>query len=160
VDIDGEPKPVFVMVLCESTSEIEGARGKVHVVVLSASQEDNGPDWTEFWAAFGGKKPISEKAKDEVPSEKKLFKISDETGKIEYTQVRFNKSSLEENDVFVADVGPEIFVWIGKKADELEKKSGLSFAQQYLNNNNRPPHLPIIRVVSGHESEEFVSSFH
>jgi len=148
------------MKAAQISSEIEGTRGKVHIVVLSASQEDNSPDWAEFWAAFGGKKPIPEKAKDEVPAEKKLFKISDETGKIEYTEVKFVKSSLEENDVFVADIGPEIFVWIGKKADELEKKSGLAFAQQYLNKNNRPPHLPIIRVMSGHESEEFVSSFH
>jgi len=141
------------------SAEIEEARGKVHIVVLSAAQEDDGPDWKDFWEAFGGKKPISEKAKEE-PAEKKLFKISNETGKMEYTEVRFHKSSLEENDVFVADVGPEIFVWIGKKANELEKKSGLSFAQHYLNNNNRPPHLPIIRVMSGHESEEFASSFH
>jgi len=103
------------MKAAQISSEIEGSRGKVHIVVLSASEEDNGPDWTEFWAAFGGKKAIPEKAKDEVPSEKKLFKISDETGKIEYTEVKFHKSSLEENDVFVADIGPEIFVWIGKK---------------------------------------------
>jgi len=148
------------MKAAQISSEIEGTRGKIHVVVLSASQEDDGPDWTDFWATFGGKRPIPEKAKEEVPTEKRMYKISDETGKMEYSQVKFCKSSLEENSVFVADVGPEIFVWIGKKADEQEKKSGLSFAQQYLNDNNRPPHLPIIRVVSGHESEEFASSFH
>jgi len=138
---------------------IESDRGKAHVVVLNSGQEDDSDDWKEFWGAFGGKRAIPEKTRAEVSIEKKLFKISDASGKLEFTEVRFGKSSLDQNDVFVADVGPEIFVWVGKGSDELERKSGLSFAQEYLNKNNRPPHLPIIRVMHGSESDEFHAYF-
>ena len=31
--------------------------------------------------------------------------------------------------VFIADTGKEVFVWIGKRASEGEKKNGIAYAQ-------------------------------
>jgi len=87
-------------------------------------------------------------------------KVSDESGKLQFTPVPFARSSLIEDDAFVVSTGPMLFVWIGKRANPNEKKSAFSFAQQYLNES---PHLvkstPIVRLLSGSENEEFNSYF-
>jgi len=77
-----------------------------------------------------------------------------------FTQVPFKKSSLLEDDVFVCAVGPTVYAWCGSRATTNEKKAGLSFAQQYLNNHqDLPKATPIIRILSGAENEEFLSYF-
>jgi len=128
-----------------------------------ASNEREKAAWTRFWTALGGKAAIAPSDRDsdlKVVEMKEMFRVSDESGTLEFTPVPFNKSSLEEDDVFVVSTGPILFVWVGKRATANEKKSGITFAQQYLNQHpDLPKTLPIVRVLSGAENDEFYSYF-
>jgi len=142
---------------------IDDERGsKVVIHVLDEADEKETAEWSKFWAKLGGKKPIkAEEGHDaQVKTVKQIFKVSDATGKMSFTEVPFKKSSLLEDDVFVCAVGPTVYAWCGGRATPAEKKAGLSFAQQYLNNHaDLPKATPIIRILSGAENEEFWSYF-
>jgi len=142
---------------------IDDERGsKVAIHVLDESEEKDTAEWQKFWNTLGGKHPIkAEEGQDTgVKAVKEIFKVSDATGKMSFTQVPFKKSSLLEDDVFVCAVGPTVYAWCGSRATTNEKKAGLSFAQQYLNNHqDLPKATPIIRILSGAENEEFLSYF-
>lgn len=40
----------------------------------------------------------------------------------------FSKGQLDPNDVFIADSGKELFVWIGSGASDAENKNALTYA--------------------------------
>jgi len=133
--------------------------GKPTVVVLQEGDKDK-----EFWDPLGGFStvPAEGEPDDEITGEKKLFRLSDASGKIEFKEVakgKISKSLLDSNDAFVFDAGSEVFVWIGKKASAQEKKEGLGYAQTYLKNNKRPAVTPISRILEGAENETFKASF-
>jgi len=142
---------------------IDDERGsKVAIIVLDEVDEKPTPDWNKFWEKVGGKKAIkAEEGKDAaIQTVKQIFKVSDASGKMSFTEVPFKKTSLLEDDVFVCAVGPAVYAWVGNRANRDEKKAALSFAQQYLNGHpNLPKQTPIIRILSGAENEEFWSFF-
>jgi len=144
-------------------------KGKPQVLVIT--QGDKGPDVVDFWKAMGGEGPIktAEEGGDDKEAEKtgasvrSLFRLSDATGKMEFTLVAqgnaIKKSQLDSNDVFIFDVGQEVFAWIGKGASHDEKAKALGFAQDYLTKYNRPAYLPISRIIEGGENEVFTTAF-
>ncbi|WP_395239283.1 hypothetical protein, partial [Salmonella sp. s54412] len=70
-----------------------------------------------------------------------LLKLSDEGGVMKMTTVSegsIPKDMLDSKDVFIADTGKELFVWIGKRASKVEKKNGLKYAHNYLKNTKHP----------------------
>jgi len=66
---------------------------------------------------------------------------------------------LDGNDVFIFDVGHEVYLWVGKNASLGEKKHGLRFASDYLIRTKRPIWLPLTRVFDGHEPHIFFEYF-
>jgi gelsolin len=119
--------------------------------------------WDHFWKALGGKMPIADHdaASDQkVVSIREIVKVSDASGKLLFTPVPFARSSLIEDDAFVISTGPIVWVWIGKRANDHEKKSAFAFAQQYLNEHpTLVKSTPIVRLLSGSENEEFNATF-
>jgi len=119
--------------------------------------------WEYFWKTLGGKAKIdsSDSSSDQqVKPIREIFKVSDASGKLQFTPVPFDRSSLQEDDAFVVSTGPMVFVWVGKRATALEKKSAFTFAQQYLNEHPElSKSIPIVRVLSGAENSEFFSHF-
>lgn len=121
----------------------------------------------DFWSTIGGQgsvKSAEEGGEDQAAEgvalkEKTLFHLSDATGKMVFQQVatggQCKKSLLKSEDVFILDTGMEVFAWIGKGASVDEKSKALSFAQDYLTNNKRPPQTPITRIIEGAESQLF-----
>ncbi len=87
--------------------------------------------------------------------DKKLFRLSDETGKMQLKEVPkpFSIKSLDTKDVFILDAGLEVFVWVGKGASKDEKAKALGYATDYLFKNNRPKTLPVSRLIEGGENE-------
>ena len=60
-----------------------------------------------------------------------LFRLSDEGGKLEFSLVSegsLSRSSLDSKDVFIADTGKSLFVWVGKGASTDEKKNAMTYA--------------------------------
>jgi len=139
--------------------------GKVQVVVLDENDEGHATgkdldEWHQFWHFFGGKAPIkaTEGSDLEIKVHKHIFKVSDASGKLEFTEVPFKRSSLQEDDVFVVSTGPVIYTWVGHRATPNERKSAFIFAQDYLNNTAElVKTIPIVRVLSGAENDEFFS---
>jgi hypothetical protein len=140
---------------------------KVHVI----EEGDKGADAAAFWKLLGGEGPIKtaeeggsdEEAENEGQKVRKLFRLSDASGKLTFSEVSsgrdIKRSQLDGNDVFIFDTGAEVFAWIGKKASADEKKKALSFAQDYLTKYNRPIWLPISRILEGAENETFEQAF-
>jgi len=141
------------------TRALDDQRGNVEIHVVTSSDADDA-----FWGPLGGKKPVKSAAAGgddaDVADKKALFKLSDESGKMEFTNVPPKKSSLENDEVFIFDCINVVWVWVGKAASSEEKKLGLHYATKYLAGlSGRNTLIPIVRIVQGGENEEFESAF-
>ncbi|GAM21112.1 hypothetical protein SAMD00019534_042870 [Acytostelium subglobosum LB1] len=119
-----------------------------------------------FWTLLGGKPA---KIPDAQPPsaalkaiEKTLFRLSDATGKLEFTQVakgKIARSQLNTNDVFILDLGFELYIWVGQKANANEKKNSFKYATDYLEKNGHNQFTPVIRIVEGGHCPSFDAAF-
>lgn len=137
--------------------------GKPQVTVIDQMDKDY-PE--EFWELLGGSCEISEEDGGddawEQKTDKLMFQLSDAGGKLEFVAVGQGKtcvySKLDTNDVFIVDVGSELYVWVGKGASAGEKAKAMSQAQQYLTDYKRPAWLPVSRIIEGSENERFTKA--
>lgn len=149
--------------LCRALVDERKGRPKLRVL------EETGKDLAEFWEGIGGQGPVAsaEEGGDDSEAEKKLekrlFRLSDASGKLEFAEVSkgsaVKRNQLDSNDVFILDTGAEVFAWIGKGASVQEKKKAMTFAQDYLTKFNRPLWLPIARILEGGENQVFEQAF-
>jgi hypothetical protein len=95
----------------------------------------------------------------------RMFHLSDASGEMVFTEVHptkpgyFLRSMLKTDDVMVFDSGNEVFVWVGKGASKDEKREAMGRAAEYMKKNNRPPQLPITKLLEGCDSKSFNSFF-
>jgi len=145
--------------MCRALDSERG--GKPDVFVYEENAEDE-----EFWKALGDKGPIA--SAESVPKDdewenvtyKKLFKLSDQSGSLSFSDVdKVAISSLDQNDVFILDAGNHLYVWVGSKASVDEKKFAMRYAQEYIKTYQRPNFLPISMVSQGSESDQFKKAF-
>ncbi|KAJ3346969.1 hypothetical protein HDU83_002523 [Entophlyctis luteolus] len=145
----------------EYANQISSDReGRVNIVVYDEGDSDSGP----FWEAIGGKGPVisasdARKVLAKPTVEKSLIRLSDRnaggrmTYKVEARATEIKRSLLDSKDVFVCDAGDHVFVWIGRDSDKNERKNAMKFASDYLKAHDRPPTLPVTRVVEGIEDQ-------
>jgi advillin len=141
----------------------DNERGGRATVVVVESGEDN----AEFWAALGGKGPVAAAIEDQdeaaaPATAPKLFKVSDATGSLVTTQITeapLRQDHLDTNDVFILDIGSEVFVWIGKGSTADEKKAGMKNARDYIASSGLPARTPVTRIVEGSETVLFKDKF-
>jgi len=150
----------------QMTRALDDERGStVNVHVVAEFDMHATDDATnKFWQLLGGRVEHITSAEQggsdaDVGSHKALYQLSDESGELNLTSVPFARSSLNGSDVFIIDVGAEVFVWIGQGASEKERKYAMHYGQQYLNTHNRPAWLPLTRVLQGAENELLLSYF-
>jgi len=131
---------------------------------------DEGKEEKVFWDLMGGPGPImsAEEGGEDIEAEqeqqqvKKLIRLSDATGALKLTEVAngtVKKSALDSKDVFIFDTGFEIFCWIGKQSSAQEKTKAMSYASSYLQQSNKPPFLPVTRILEGGENPTFSALF-
>jgi len=100
----------------------------------------------------------------EKNSNKRLMQLSDSDGEMKFTEVAKGKacvkSLLKSEDVFIFDIGCEIFVWTGNGASEKEKKGAMRYASIYLKKYERPMQMPVTACFEGGENEVFQNAFH
>lgn len=137
-------------------------KGLPKVEIVDDEGKDNG---SEFWTLLGGFATIKGAAEggddDASKFEKKLYRLSDASGKMEFkleASGSIKKSMFDTNDVFVLDTGVEVIAWVGRHASKDEKKKAILFAQDYITQNKRPAYLPISRMLEGQENESFKSA--
>uniref|UniRef100_A0A3B3CSJ0 Advillin n=1 Tax=Oryzias melastigma TaxID=30732 RepID=A0A3B3CSJ0_ORYME len=136
-------------------------------IIYSVSEEivAEGQEPMEFWELLGGKAPYaSGKRLQQVvlDHEPRLFECSNKTGRFIVTEVtHFNQDDLNEDDVMLLDTWDQLFLWIGKEANETERKEAVATSQEYLRTHpgDRDLDTPIVMIKQGFEPPTFTGWF-
>merc|ERR1711970_1225214 len=93
----------------------------------------------------------------------KLFRCSDDSGKLILTEVKDGplvKGDLTSDDSYLIDNGNfGIWVWIGKRASEGERREAMRNAGGFIKAKGLKPETNITRVIDGGEPSEFKTLF-
>lgn len=133
-------------------------QGKRKTVVVEEGKEP-----AEFWNGLGGKgEYASEGYLYEGAREPRLFQCSNASGQFVVEEIfNFSQDDLDQNDIFILDTYNEVYVWVGDKSNDTEKKMAFETAIEYVKTatDGRSPDTPIIKVVAGHEPKLFTCHF-
>ncbi|XP_061680669.1 gelsolin-like [Syngnathoides biaculeatus] len=118
-----------------------------------------------FWKALGGRKDyqtsvVLRTAKMWQP---RLFGCSNASGRLTVEEVpgELDQLDLETDDVMILDTCQQLFVWIGKDANEPEKSGAGRIAQEYLESDPSGRHgVPVTTIKQGEEPPSFTGWFH
>ncbi|KFP48071.1 Adseverin, partial [Cathartes aura] len=146
--------------------EEQGAQYIASVLKCQTSKINEGQEPEEFWKALGGKKKyqtssqLLTKAEAHPP---RLYGCSNKTGRfiIEEVPGEFTQDDLAEDDVMLLDAWEQVFVWIGKDANETERQESVKSAKRYIETDpsGRDKGTPIVIVKQGHEPPTFTGWF-
>eukprot|EP01024_Parvocaulis_polyphysoides_P040084 TRINITY_DN3640_c0_g4_i2.p1 TRINITY_DN3640_c0_g4~~TRINITY_DN3640_c0_g4_i2.p1 ORF type:complete len:918 (-),score=215.37 TRINITY_DN3640_c0_g4_i2:1688-4390(-) len=129
-------------------------------------KEGEEPD--EFWEALGGKTEYAKfSKKGHAPSQARLFQISDASVGGRGISVEeifdFSQQDLNSHDVMMLDTYYEVFLWMGRSANENERTKAVEVAMDYIKAisaiDGRDPETPITKVKQGHEIPMFTMYF-
>ena len=124
----------------------------------------------EFWSILGGKPDkINPPIPDDQPAAteeeymmKKLWHLSDDSGKLTITEVTerpLKREHLKDDDTFILELYNKVYVWQGKDSNKREKQMGIKYARDFVKENNKPKGTQISRVPQGCEDTHFKSFF-
>ncbi|KAK0133564.1 Adseverin [Merluccius polli] len=149
-----------------SADEETGAEYISQKLVCNSKRIMEGEEPVDFWDALGGKcdYQTSEKLQSQSMSHPvRLFGCSNKTGRfiVEEVPGEFTQEDLAEDDVMLLDVWDQVFVWIGKDANDLERTESVKSAKQYIETDpgSRDQGTPIVIVKQGHEPATFTGWF-
>lgn len=131
-------------------SNMEQSRNGKSKVLMSVDEA--------FWTALGGEGPIADDAAEPKASEAFgegiLYKLSDNSGKLMCTEIGrgdLRKNMLGSDDVYMLDAGIEIFMYVGKRASNAERKNAMGTAISYLAHQDKPLGTPIHVIKEGQD---------
>ncbi|XP_038572707.1 scinderin like a [Micropterus salmoides] len=117
-----------------------------------------------FWQLLGGKKDYqTSKTLQRMVRPPRLFSCSNKTGRLTAEEVpgEFTQMDLATDDVMILDTWDQIFVWVGKDANEVEKTGSVKIAQDYVNSDPSGRFgIPISTIKQGEEPLSFTGWFH
>jgi hypothetical protein len=140
-------------------------------VGVGSSRVETVPEGEEpavFWERIGGKKPYAKFSAESAPaSDPRLFQLCDAAAGgrgIKAEEIfNFTQEDLDDDDVMLLDVATEVFLWIGKNANENEKRESLLLAQRYVaraaETDGRDVDTIITTVPAGKEPKMFTAHF-
>uniref|UniRef100_A0A8C6RSK5 Scinderin n=1 Tax=Nannospalax galili TaxID=1026970 RepID=A0A8C6RSK5_NANGA len=149
-----------------SQEEEKGAEYVADILKCKTARIQEGAEPEEFWNSLGGSgdyqtSPLLETQAEDHPP--RLYGCSNKTGKfiIEEVPGEFTQDDLAEDDVMLLDAWEQIFIWIGKDANEVEKRESLKSAKTYLETDpsGRDKRTPIVIIKQGHEPPTFTGWF-
>lgn len=140
---------------------------QVASVISKGAQEiiAEGMEPLEFWDLLGGRAPYANDKRlqqVEPDHQPRLFECSNKTGRFIVTEVtQFTQDDLIEDDVMLLDTWDQIFLWIGREANDIEKKEALVTSQEYLRTHpsGRDLETPILILKQGFEPPTFTGWF-
>ncbi|XP_070764333.1 scinderin like a [Enoplosus armatus] len=117
-----------------------------------------------FWSALGGKKEYqTSKTLQKMVRPPRLFSCSNKIGRLIAEEVpgEVTQMDLATDDVMILDTGDQIFVWVGKDANEVEKTGSQKIAEDYVNSDPSGRRgIPISTIKQGEEPPSFTGWFH
>ncbi|XP_034565918.1 scinderin like a [Notolabrus celidotus] len=130
----------------------------------TAKEVDETKEPAGFWKALGGKKDYQTSPQlQNVVRSPRLFACSNKTGRLIAEEVpgEATQVDLAADDVMIMDTWAQVFVWVGKEANETEKTGSLKIAQDYLNSDPSARYgTPISIIKQGQEPLIFTGWFH
>ncbi|XP_023279228.1 advillin-like [Seriola lalandi dorsalis] len=144
--------------MAREASSVIGQNGSEEIVA-------EGQESVEFWELLGGKAPYASGKRLQqmvLDHEPRLFECSNKTGRFIVTEVtQFTQDDLSEEDVMLLDTWDQVFLWIGKEANEVERKEAVVISQEYLYTHpgDRDQDTPIVMVKQGFEPPTFTGWF-
>uniref|UniRef100_A0A4W3I4E9 Scinderin like a n=1 Tax=Callorhinchus milii TaxID=7868 RepID=A0A4W3I4E9_CALMI len=149
-----------------SDAEVDAAKYVVSVLGGSETVVKEGSEPGDFWQALGGKKKYqtSVALSKETPTHPiRLFGCSNKTGRFTIEEVPgdFTQLDLAVDDVMLLDTWDQVFLWIGKDANEVEKSKSEECAREYIATDpqGRDKGTPIVIVKQGNEPPTFTGWF-
>ncbi|XP_065147048.1 scinderin [Paramisgurnus dabryanus] len=149
-----------------SVEEEQGAKYLSEKLKCKTKLITEGKEPADFWKALGGKakyqtsKMLESETTVHPP---RLFACSNKTGRfiIEEVPGEFTQDDLAEDDVMLLDVWEQVFVWIGKDANEVERTESVKSAKMYIETDpsGRDKETPLVVVKQGHEPPTFTGWF-
>ncbi|XP_052068531.1 advillin-like [Mytilus californianus] len=145
--------------------EERGGKAEIRIIDIRWNSD------IKFFADLGSKTDIAESStagddkefEKKLISEIKLYSVSDASGKMEIAEKSrkpFHQTDLDSNDCFILDAGPSgIFVWVGRKCTNDEKKSAWKYATDFLEMKGYPNWTAITRIVESGETPVFKQYF-
>ncbi|XP_053150979.1 advillin [Hemicordylus capensis] len=124
-----------------------------------------GQESAGFWELLGGKASYAseKRLQQEVPDHPpRLFECSNKTGRFVVIEITdFTQDDLSESDVMLLDTWDQVFLWIGREANKVERKAALTVAQEYLQTHpsGRETDTPILIIKQGFEPPTFTGWF-
>uniref|UniRef100_A0A0R3RZH7 Gelsolin-like domain-containing protein n=1 Tax=Elaeophora elaphi TaxID=1147741 RepID=A0A0R3RZH7_9BILA len=132
--------------------DLQGRPKKIQVVrVLEGAEPATFIQWASTWE--------SSKTPPFIP---KLYQCSDHNGRLAIEEIYdYTQKDLDGDDVMIVDALKIIYVWIGRGANEQEKKLADEVANKYLQGDTlpRPAGAQIVKVLQGKETHEFKRIF-
>jgi len=120
---------------------------------ISDVEDDN----EDFWELLGGKGKIQPQCERDTEKGsldsflKKMYVVSDSSGRTNVKEVPLGKSSLVSDDVCIVDAGKDVYIWIGKGSTVAEKQQSMVISNRYLKLLGRSNEARITRVMEGQE---------
>jgi len=140
--------------------------------ITSSDEFSNDIDQEHFFQTLGSGSPSAvpdeSTSEDDETFEKgderatTLYHVSDASGALKVETVAtkpLKQEMLNTNDCFILDTGSGLYVWVGKKATDQEKKQSMSRAQGFLSTKKYPSWTKVSRIVEGAESAPFKQYF-
>jgi len=119
-------------------------------------EEKNMTDNHPFYKNF---KDGQSKKKEDVKAQRIMLEICDgEDTKVVAEGDAISKDLLRQENVFIIVTGDHVYCWIGGGASVDERKNGLPYACNYIN-QTETPWLPVSVVAQGNEGKEFNEAF-
>uniref|UniRef100_A0A3B4D0I2 Gelsolin n=1 Tax=Pygocentrus nattereri TaxID=42514 RepID=A0A3B4D0I2_PYGNA len=152
----------------QGTSDVEkhGAKQLSEILGLEVSEVAEGEEGENFWEVLGGKMEYctSERLKSKMDLHPpRLFACSNKTGQFHIDEVpgEMAQEDLAPDDVMILDTWDQVFVWIGKQANEEEKTEAIMSAVQYIETHpaTRDKRTPIVKITHGFEPPTFTGWF-
>ncbi|TMS19235.1 Advillin [Larimichthys crocea] len=144
--------------MAKEVSSVVGQKGCEEIVA-------EGQEPLEFWDLLGGKAPYAndKRLQQKVPDHQpRLFECSNKTGRFIVTEVtQFTQDDLNEDDVMLLDTWDQVILWIGKEANEVERKEAVVTSREYLRTHpgGRDPDTSIVLIKQGFEPPTFTGWF-
>ena len=150
-------------IACAIDDDERGGKAAIYRIV-------DDPKNGKFWEALGGyvdPNAVSPGIPEAADAKflNRLFCIDTIDSEVKFTEVDTNggvlsREMLQSGAVFLVHSVDALYLWVGSKASQAEKKEAMPFALKYMKQNNLPSNMRVQKVAEGVESSAFIKEFY